>query len=116
MPDISSNLSAVSLTLFAWDHHFQKAAKLRPTSGHTKFMYLGQMSSGVEAIGYFKRGIELMTKECGSHSCASAVESSGNGASLKMDISNAYCSMAEVYLTDLWSVNVRVSLLLWAEL
>lgn len=34
-----------------------------PEMGHVKYMYLGQLSSGVEAIKYYQKGIELMTKK-----------------------------------------------------
>ncbi len=60
---------------------------------------MAQLSEGVVAIEYIKRGIEIMTKllECeGGGACAS-VESVSS-----VELSNAYCALAEVYLTDSW--------------
>ncbi len=61
---------------------------------------MAQLSEGVVAIDYIKRGIEIMTKllECagGGEACAS-VESVTS-----VELSNAYCALAEVYLTDSW--------------
>ena len=52
--------------------------------------------SGTEAVGHLRRGIELMT---------SGREEEGAcpvGGASNDDISSAYCSLAEVYLTDEW--------------
>ena len=42
---------------------YQRAVEQSPEVGHVKYMYLGQLSSGVEAIQYYQKGIELMTKK-----------------------------------------------------
>lgn len=34
-----------------------------PDTGHSKYMYLGQLFEGAEAIQFFQKGIELMVKE-----------------------------------------------------
>ncbi len=61
---------------------------------------MAQLSEGVVAIDYIKRGIEIMTKLLegvgGGEACAS-VESVTS-----VELSNAYCALAEVYLTDSW--------------
>ena len=58
-------------------------------------MYLGQMSSGDEAVQYLQKGIELMVK----------VHDGGASKSmLSTEIASAYCALAEVYLTDSWYV------------
>ena len=72
---------------------------LCPDEGHTKYLYLGQLTQGKEAIGYLSKGIEIMTKEEG--------EGLEGGASVgvvdkREELSNAYCALAEVYLTDTW--------------
>ena len=89
-------------------NNFQKAAQLRPDSGHAKFMYLGQMSSGREALDFFQRGVDLMLKEDPTNAACTSSTSKifEKDVAMTMYISNAYCSMAEVYLTDLWSVSV----------
>lgn len=37
--------------------------EVNPDTGHSKYMYLGQLFEGAEAIQFFQRGIELMVKE-----------------------------------------------------
>ena len=39
---------------------FKTAVELSPGEGHSKYMYLGQLSSGEEAVGYLTTGIEIM--------------------------------------------------------
>ena len=65
------------------------------------------MSSGKEAINYFKCGVDLMLKaDCTTTTCSSSsAKMSDKDATMATDISNAYCSMAEIHLTDLWSVS-----------
>ena len=64
---------------------------------------MGQLSEGAVAIGYIQKGIEMMTKllqsECeAGGACASVM---CDGVSHE-ELSSAYCSLAEVYLTDSW--------------
>lgn len=37
--------------------------EVNPDAGHSKYMYLGQLFEGAEAIQFFQKGIELMVKE-----------------------------------------------------
>lgn len=37
--------------------------EVNPDTGHSKYMYLGQLFEGAEAIQFFQKGIELMVKE-----------------------------------------------------
>lgn len=41
---------------------FLKAVDLSPEEGHSKYMYLGQIYTGAEAVQYFSKGIEVMLK------------------------------------------------------
>lgn len=41
---------------------FLKAVDLSPEEGHSKYMYLGQIHTGAEAVQYFSKGIEVMLK------------------------------------------------------
>ncbi len=73
---------------------------LSPDEGHTKYLYLGQMTQGQDAIGHLTKGIELMTHGKGVESVGGAC--TGGDEDLKEQLSNAYCALAEVYLTDNW--------------
>ena len=72
---------------------------LSPDKGHTKYLYLGQLTHGEEAIGHLTKGIELMTweEEAGQEggACAEVMDR-------REELSSAYCALAEVYLTDTW--------------
>lgn len=37
--------------------------EVNPDTGHSKYMYLGQLFEGAEAIQFYQKGIELMVKE-----------------------------------------------------
>ena len=41
----------------------KRAAELRPSEGHVKFLYLGQLHSGEEAVAYLTTAISIMRAE-----------------------------------------------------
>jgi tetratricopeptide (TPR) repeat protein len=96
---------------------YNKLAELQPNEGFSKFMCLAQLSQGQEAADFYKKGIELIIAEFNRQQ---AELQSKPGTSTKLDrnnneddeeddgqmirpldISTAYCSLAELYLTDL---------------
>ncbi|XP_031432963.1 probable assembly chaperone of rpl4 isoform X2 [Clupea harengus] len=88
---------------------FLKAVELSPDQGHSKYMYLGQIHTSQEAINYFRKGIEIMinTLDTQNTSAAAAVEGAsalGEERSPVVsgkDVSVAFCSVAEIFFTDL---------------
>ncbi|XP_035382287.1 probable assembly chaperone of rpl4 isoform X2 [Electrophorus electricus] len=77
---------------------FLKAVELSPEAGHGKYMYLGQIHTGKEAVQYFSRGVEVML----STMDAQAQGACGGGAAITAkDVSVAFCSIAEIFFTDL---------------
>lgn len=39
---------------------FLRAVELSPDVGHTKYMYLGQIHTGLEAVDYYSRGVQVL--------------------------------------------------------
>jgi hypothetical protein len=71
-------------------------------------MCLAQLSTGIEAVDFYKKGIELILIEFekqsntpNSSKKANDLEEDDNEIT-KSNISTAYGSVAEIYLTDLW--------------
>lgn len=83
---------------------FLRAVALSPEEGHSKYMYLGQVHSGMEAVQYFSKGIEAMLnaleKQTTPAAAAAAISLDDPGVTNK-DISVAFCSIAEIFFTDL---------------
>lgn len=83
---------------------FLRAVALSPEEGHSKYMYLGQVHSGMEAVQYFGKGIEAMLnaleKQTPPAAAAAAISLDDPGVTNK-DISVAFCSIAEIFFTDL---------------
>lgn len=109
-----------SLTLFeiiAVYIYKKLADELSPNEGFSKYMCLAQLSGGQEAVNYYLKGIELMLVEYekqeketqkkeqkpkSSKSIDDEDEEDEDSGVSKADISTAYGSLAELYLTDLW--------------
>ena len=62
--------------------------------GHARYMYLGQLHAGSDALGYYAEGISQMV-----HLLEEGVGEEGEDA-LRREISNGYASMADIFLTD----------------
>ncbi|KAM9310523.1 uncharacterized protein KZ484_026402 [Pholidichthys leucotaenia] len=84
---------------------FLRAVELSPEVGHSKYMYLGQIHTGQEAVDYYTRGIQVLLpaleKQEQSTAGAAARPDEDTELPTMKDVSVAYCSIAEVYLTDL---------------
>lgn len=89
-------------------HLYGRAIELQPEVGHSKYMYMGQITVGHESVKYFLAGIELMKKSLESITSVRDDSDSeamgGCDTTVKevtaRDLSSAYCSVAEIYLTD----------------
>ncbi len=97
---------------------YQKLVEIEPNEGSfSKYMCLAQLSSGLEAVDYYQKGIHLMLIEYNKQSNKEEQKEEKPRGSKdeeedeeeeqdprqvrKIDISTAYCSLAELYLTDL---------------
>uniref|UniRef100_A0A3Q3JE67 Uncharacterized protein n=1 Tax=Monopterus albus TaxID=43700 RepID=A0A3Q3JE67_MONAL len=87
---------------------FLRAVDLSPDVGHSKYMYLGQIHTGQDAADYYTRGIQVLLSALDKQAQTTQAQA-GAAASLDedpelltaKDVSAAYCSIAEIYLTDL---------------
>lgn len=77
---------------------FENAVRISPDQGYSKYMNLGQLLEGQEAVATFKKGIQLMIARKDNES--SQASASDSMAASSNEISTAYCSLAEMYLTD----------------
>lgn len=86
---------------------FQRAVELSPDIGHGKYMSLGQIHTGQEAVDYYMKGIQVLLSslekqaEKTSQVGASAFPEEDPDLPTEKDVSRAHCSIAEIYLTDL---------------
>ncbi|MBN3278960.1 ACL4 protein, partial [Polyodon spathula] len=82
---------------------FLRAVELSPDEGHSKYMYLGQIHSGVEAVQYFSKGVEAMLNalEKQTPAVTAAAISLDDPEVTNKDVSVAFCSIAEIFFTDL---------------
>ena len=96
---------------------YEKLIELSPNEGFSKYMCLAQLSTGIEAVNFYKRGIELMliqynkeqvdiqnrpTTSKTANNYDENEDDDENQTVTRSDISIAYGSIAEIYLTDLW--------------
>ena len=79
--------------------------KLSPTEGAAKYLYLGQLTTGLEAVTHITRGIEILKRDNDGE-----VEGADEEVPLqgREELSSAYCALAEIYLTDAWLVTFGV--------
>ena len=85
---------------------FQECVKLSPTSGAAKYLYLGQLTVGMEAVAHITKGIEILKGVvdggCDGEACGGPREGATAKDESREELSSAYCALAEVYLTDAW--------------
>ncbi|XP_047454419.1 probable assembly chaperone of rpl4 [Mugil cephalus] len=86
---------------------FLRAVELSPDVGHSKYMYLGQIHTGQEAVDYYTKGTQILLSTLekqdttAAQAGAAALPDEDAVQPTTKDVSVAYCSIAEIYLTDL---------------
>jgi len=98
-----------------------KSISLSPELGHAKYLTLGQLLDGKDALKYFHKGIELLSKQMVAvldsennnnngydntlSSSQKKIITTGNSQFTKDELTGllaeAYCSVCELYMTDL---------------
>jgi len=75
-----------------------KSIEMAPTSGASKYMNLGQITGGAEAMKCYQRGIEILNEEKNqlmlNNGDENVIKNYNN------NIISALCSIAELYMTD----------------
>jgi len=86
-------------------HCYGRAVVVQPEVGHTKYMTLAQLFTGLEAKNIYVKGIEVLSK-----AIAKAAPTGDSGAStsddskneeMRRELSTAWVAMSELYMTDL---------------
>ncbi|CDQ64937.1 unnamed protein product [Oncorhynchus mykiss] len=84
---------------------FLRAVQLSPDEGHSKYMSLGQIHTGQEAVQYYLKGIQILLCMLEKHAQATAaafpLQDSGSEILTARDVCVAYCSVSEIYFTNL---------------
>ncbi|TPX69054.1 hypothetical protein SpCBS45565_g02664 [Spizellomyces sp. 'palustris'] len=75
--------------------YFLRAAELRPGQGYAKYLYLGQLSEGKESLEFYESGVEALEM-----ALAEVAGNQEEEAVIRRRLSEALCSMAEIYMTD----------------
>ncbi|CDQ86963.1 unnamed protein product [Oncorhynchus mykiss] len=69
-------------------------------------MSLGQIHTGQEAVQYYTKGVQILLcmleKHAQATAAASPLQDSGSEIPIARHVCVAYCSVAEIYFTDLW--------------
>ncbi|GBM30945.1 putative assembly chaperone of rpl4 [Araneus ventricosus] len=78
----------------------KRCVAVSPDTGYTKYFSLGQLTDGEESVAFYKKGIEILQKELENYENLQPAEETDK-KSLMKDLSNAYCSISETYMTDL---------------
>eukprot|EP01060_Flectonema_neradi_P004119 TRINITY_DN12703_c0_g2_i1.p1 TRINITY_DN12703_c0_g2~~TRINITY_DN12703_c0_g2_i1.p1 ORF type:complete len:357 (+),score=66.12 TRINITY_DN12703_c0_g2_i1:70-1140(+) len=73
----------------------ERSISLAPQQGYTKYMTLGQLIGGSEGLTYYKQGAEIIAHSIQTESDP-AVKSE-----LHLALSQAFCAVAELWMTDL---------------
>ncbi|XP_034468230.1 probable assembly chaperone of rpl4 isoform X1 [Hippoglossus hippoglossus] len=88
---------------------FLRAVELSPDEGHSKYMYLGQIHTGQEAVDFYTKGIQVLLSALDKQAETTQAQAGATSREADedselptaKDVSAAYCSIAEIYLTDL---------------
>jgi len=79
--------------------HFNEAVRLEPDTGHVKYLYLGQITEGREAVQHYEKGIVIM-KETIEYQKNNKEKRDDEKPLSNGDVANVYCSLAEIFMTD----------------
>jgi len=79
---------------------FKRCVEISPDESGHLWMYLGQLQQGAEAVESFKKGVQLLNKDYET-TCGASGQESIESLYLRKQLVAAYCSIAELYMTDM---------------
>ncbi|CAM9905613.1 unnamed protein product [Pylaiella littoralis] len=74
-----------------------RSIMLEPEEGPDKYLYMAQLHEGREALGHYEKGLELLRKKLADGADRTKEEE----VALRQRVCMAYCSVGELFLTDL---------------
>lgn len=74
--------------------YLQQSVTLQPDANPCKWMFLGQLLVGTDALACYRTGIEKMTSYVTKNPAEAPV--------MSKHVVKAYCNLADLFLTDLW--------------
>jgi tetratricopeptide (TPR) repeat protein len=78
---------------------FKQSTEIAPHDSHLKWMYMGQMQAGKEAVTSFQSGTAVLQNKITQLETAGAEQSEIR--LLKQQLASGLCSVSEIYTTDL---------------
>lgn len=78
-------------------HCLGRAIHVEPHAGYSKYLSLAQLMTGVESRDCYRKGVEIISTQLSSDNSGDELKA----GELRRDLSNAYVSIAELYMTDL---------------
>ncbi|KAG8187401.1 hypothetical protein JTE90_016945 [Oedothorax gibbosus] len=78
----------------------KRCIDLSPEIGHSKYFSLAQFNEGEESLRFYQKGIQVIEKEIGNWENIIPAKDEDERKRLIRSLSDAYCSISEIYMTD----------------
>lgn len=95
-------LSGVYIEKFQWQKAqelLKQSINISPEGGFSKYFSIAQLCEGLESVSYYEKGIELVQKEIENNENIDPSKEQ-NKSNLKRTLSDAYCSISEIFMSD----------------
>ncbi|CAM9782080.1 unnamed protein product, partial [Choristocarpus tenellus] len=73
-----------------------RSISLSPDQGAEKYLYMGQLHEGLDSLTFYEKGLQILHRDL-----LVGDQQEATVAVLKQKLCSAYCSVAELFLTDL---------------
>ncbi|GFT72089.1 probable assembly chaperone of rpl4 [Nephila pilipes] len=95
-------LAGIYIEQSDWDEAanlLKKCIIISPDTGYSKYFSMGQLTGGEESLTYYQKGIQVLQKELENCENVRPSEEVDSKILIK-NLSDAYCSVAEIFMTD----------------